>query len=627
MKKIKFLLFIFCMFLTSLGISSNVSAESFVVSAPDDFGMVADFNAGNGTTVTTKLGHIYVNGNLTYCIEPLKTISTGTIMIPSSKLDAEMRETLSIISFNGYNGNNRNSDKWYAATQIYMWEVLGTNPSVRGFDDYPAYRQQLIDNITQFHKKPSFDETKVTLEKGVAKEIVDTNNVLSSFKQLIHKGSATMNRLSDRLVLNTSSNAYLEGQISYKKLDDAQLGIPFVYQGASNDAPQSIIYPHISRNVEGKITYRVQPFGHVKFTKRGEVLSSVKKEDSEFGSVYRLNYSEDYLKDVQVKVFAREDVNDVWGNKVYSKNQEVEILTSIDQSTQGKKLHAGKYYLKEFKALNGFVLDNKEYDFEIMKNNPEIDIKDILLKNERTRVNLEFVKKFEEGSLLDLTNAYKDVVFGVYTKEDVYSYRKQLLVPKDSLVYKSGIDEKGNLLEKMDLPQGSYYLKELSTNEHFVLDEKQYDFKVELNNEKEMTLKLGDNGNLENKLHRSNLKIFKVDEKGKKPLQATFVLYDQNMKEITEFATNENGEFVFEGLVDGDYFIQEIEAPEGYKLNGKLQKVTLRKDMVVTIKNKKAAVVNASIETNDSAQHKGFELSMLASMTMMYGLVLRKLKF
>ena len=627
MKRLKYLLLVCCTLLSCLCLSEKTKADSIVVKAPDEFsGMMVDFHLSDGSVHSSKVGHIYANDMLTYCVEPLKSISTGNVMVPSNKLDATMRETLSVISYNGYNSANRNSDKWYAATQIYMWEALKMNPVVRGFDDYGSYRSQIETNINNFYQRPSFDNQQVTLEKGIEKTLLDTNNVLSSFKQLTHKGEAGLNRLSDRLILKSDSNAYSQGQITYRKLEDSQLGLPIVYQGAYDDTPQTIIYPHVSRNIEGNITYRIQPYGYLKFTKRGEVLTSSDKKESEFGDVYQLQFQEDYLKDVKVRIYAREEVKDVWGKKLYEKNQLVEEITSLNNAVQGKKLQAGKYYLKEFETVNGYVLDNKEYDFEISNVNKEIDIKDILLKNDRSKIEVEFQKQFEEGSLLDLSDAYKDIKMGIYTKKDIYTYQKELSVPAHSLVYVSKIDAQGKLVETLDLPEGEYYLKELSTNEHFVLDEKEYDFQVTFQHEPKVKISLGDNGRLVNKLHRNQLQIYKVSENEKKPLKATFVLYNQNMDEIEEFTTDKNGLYVFENLVDGVYFIQEIEAPDGYVINGKIQKITLNQDLKYTVKNKKKRVVNASIETNDQSNHRPWELSMLGGMVALYGLVIRRLR-
>ncbi len=202
------------------------------------------------------------------------------------------------------------------------------------------------------------------------------------------------------------------------------------------------------------------------------------------------------------------------------------------------------------------------------------------------------------------------------------------MIKANDLVYLSGINQDGYLLEEADLPLGEYYLKELSTNKHYVLDENSYPFRVEANGQRIIEITIG-NGDLENKLHRNELTIHKVDKESEKPLSAKFVLYDEMMNEIETFMSDEHGSYVFEELIDGVYYLQEIEAPEGYKLNPKLHKITLMEDLTYTMDNEKIPEKEKKtvvVETNDQANHRPIEVMMLSSMSIVYAWVLRKLK-
>lgn len=603
---------------------SDASAQSIISKVEQIPGVSADFTLDDGSVHKTFLTYLYANDQLSYCVEPIKTIHPNTTLEVSSSLDAATREKLSIISYHGYNNSNRHSDKWYMATQIMIWEELGHNFKLIGFDDYASYKQKICESMNMYHILPSFINRKVTLKQGEKTILKDDFNVLNQFANIQNDGSAHMNVNGNTLELEAVDNLYTKGMIHINKFFPEQLGLPIVYRGQNDESVQQIMHPHISQNISGSLEYRVQPYGYVKINKTGEILTKTDKQESAFGSVYTPYYEKRILPDVEIGVYAKENVNDVWGNRIYDKGVLVDTLISGKKDVS-KELPAGKYFIKELKTVAGYVLDTKEYAFEIgIDENHKIQ-HEFSLYNKRAKVKIKLHKSFEEGSLLDLSEAYKDVNFGIYSKNDIYNSQNQLIIKADELVYLSGINQDGSLKEEADLPLGEYYLKEMSTNKHYLIDDNVYEFKVEENGQSEILIVIG-NGELKNKLHRNALKILKKDKGNEKPLSAKFVLYDELMNEIETFKTDKNGSYVFENLVDGTYYLQEIEAPKGYALNPKLQKITLFEDVVYTMKNEKLPKEEPVVKTNDQANHQPMEMMMLGSMSVVYAWILRKLK-
>lgn len=587
-----------------------LEAEEFIATTTKPFENMYVVNTQ--TNHRSDLGYLFVNDELVYCIEPLKFVNDGDVVIPSGELSNELRETLSIISFMGYS-SSRSSEKWYAATQIMIWEALGYSQTVYGFDDYESYRQQIQERIDNFYKLPSFSNQLFTLKKGVTQVIDDTNKVLSLFGEVIASDKdIKLERFGDQIHLTSTSNRKNKGDIAIRKFNDASLGLAIVYIGKDNKNTQSMIKTQLSKNVNGLFHYNVQPYGKLILKKRGEIIDRIEKEKTIFGDKFTIKYVEAGLSNVVIDVYAREDIVDVNNVVIYKKNQRIETLVSNDSEVVSKELIDGKYYLKERKALEAYVLDNKEYDFTIHNDTVEFDTQEKTLINKRSKIDVRIQKVMEEHPFLDLSEAYQDVQFGIYNTEDILDKDEEVLVPKESLLYSSKLKEDGSLKEKVDLPLGKYYLKELKTNKNYVLDANKYPFELEGNNKETITVEIGKD-KLKNKLIRSKLKIFKVDDENKKPLQATFVLYDQKMNRIKEFETNVNGEFTIDNLVNGIYYIQEKEAPKDYRLNPTFYKVEIDgRDIELKLENKKEA--KAVVNTFDSTHFQNFSLMLLLPM-------------
>lgn len=103
---------------------------------------------------------------------------------------------------------------------------------------------------------------------------------------------------------------------------------------------------------------------------------------------------------------------------------------------------------------------------------PISDDNALSLWNGRQFAQLTLTKEIE-SSLFD-HEAYKDVVFGVYAAEDIV-YQGEVVLTKDSLVGIGKVDE-DKKVRVMLYHAGKYYLKELSTNGRYVLDDAKYYF-------------------------------------------------------------------------------------------------------------------------------------------------------
>ena len=137
-----------------------------------------------------------------------------------------------------------------------------------------------------------------------------------------------------------------------------------------------------------------------------------------------------------------------------------------------------------------------------------------------------------------------------------------------------------------NLSKGKYFIKEVSNDKKFVLDDNYYEANLKVNeNNRIIDIFL----ELENKLKRGNLKIKKIDFDTKIPIKDTEFIIMKDEKIIYQGKTNADGIIELNDLVYGIYKIKEVIASNGYLLNEMIYEVKIddeNKDVYIEIENK-----------------------------------------
>lgn len=211
--------------------------------------------------------------------------------------------------------------------------------------------------------------------------------------------------------------------------------------------------------------------------------------------------------------------------------------------------------------------------------------------------NLDITKYGEK--LLYINNGYKyenkllkNVEFELYADEDIYNLLGELVFKKNEKITELKTDENGNAKLENALYLGKYYLLEKSTSDNHVLDNKKYEFtiKYEENNNLEETI------TLYNHLPKGSLKLLKVNHKGESLSNAYFEIFNSENNLVFRGYTDKNGLINIEKLPLGTYYIKEIKAPDGYKINREIIKFEITKDgQVIDVKAKNDLIVNVPI--------------------------------
>ena len=177
------------------------------------------------------------------------------------------------------------------------------------------------------------------------------------------------------------------------------------------------------------------------------------------------------------------------------------------------------------------------------------------------------------------------------------------VIPADGLISEISLAE--NMSAKFDtaLPFGKYYVQEIATDEHYVLNGKKYLVNFEYMGQ-EVTTVTVDCGEFKNALKRGKISGKKVDENEKSLENALFGLFAVDTAEFTAdnaymtAVSDENGHFEFDKIPYGEYIVREIEAPTGYILSDESYPVTISEDgEVIEIK-----AVNKSTKVRISKQ-------------------------
>ncbi|WP_257151147.1 MSCRAMM family protein, partial [Bacillus toyonensis] len=140
-------------------------------------------------------------------------------------------------------------------------------------------------------------------------------------------------------------------------------------------------------------------------------------------------------------------------------------------------------------------------------------------------------------------------------------------------------DESGKVMSPK-LPLGEYTVKETKAPTGYKLSNKEW--KVTIQNEKEV-VKI----EAENEKILGSLQIIKMDDKDqtKRLAGAQFTLKDVKGNVVKEgITTDESGIVKVDGLVPGEYTLEETKAPEGYELTKQVIHVTVDGEKVIDVK-------------------------------------------
>lgn len=320
--------------------------------------------------------------------------------------------------------------------------------------------------------------------------------------------------------------------------------------------------------------------GKISVRKTGDIFTSVATASSAYTNengeiivnptTYTPMFADGDLSGAVFQVIAAEDIITLDGTVRASAGDVVaEITTDENGYAESDLLYLGKYEIKEITAPYGYVQNTESQFVGLTYAGQEIAVLDTVntsFVNDYQGVEISLSKVMENDELFGIygEDCYTSVSFGLFAAEDITA-ADGTVIPADGLISEVSLDE--NMTAKFDvqIPFGRYYVKEISTDEHYVLGGEKYLVNFEYMGQDIRTVDI-DCGQFVNLLKRGRIEGHKVDDKSEPLENAVFGLFTADCVKfsrdtaIMTAVSDENGFFEFDDVPFGKYIVREIES-------------------------------------------------------------------
>lgn len=469
-----------------------------------------------------KLPFRYQNGKLSYCIEPWKVINTKLYTstndwTQSGYTDEEKRQ-MELISHYGYGYEGHNTVRYYMATQELIWlfkddYVRWTTSLSDGAEEINVENEknEILNLVNKHNVMPSFTGRCYSDDYGKTLVLEDINNVLNNY---VIDTSLDYDRNNNSITIKL--NRFGSNKILFRTKGNNNETLLFRSKGVES---QSMVFFGFNDFKESELSINVDKV-KVRINKRDSETKDLIKEK---GTIFK-------VKDVNTGEYINEylEVND--GYAIIS-------------------LPKGKYELEEINASNGYVINSENQMFEINDNiTLNNEYYDIDVFNSHPKGEINVLKVNEDNMPLE------GVEIGLYDSNF-----------KMIKTYKTDVNGKINI---SDLDLETYYLKEISTLEGYILDNEYK--KVELKYKDDKSNIVTENIKITNEKVKCDVVYITSSNDGTILPNVEINVYDENNNIVYNGKTNSEGKITIEKLPYGKYYIKQIKVPSGYILNEKI---------------------------------------------------------
>lgn len=324
--------------------------------------------------------------------------------------------------------------------------------------------------------------------------------------------------------------------------------------------------------------------GRISVQKSGEIFNSVSENNEKYTPIFE----EKGLAGAVFQVIAAEDIITPDGTvRANAGDVVAELVTDANGYAESNLLYLGKYEIVEVSAPYGYVKKSKIQAVELTYAGQEIAVRDTVnssFNNDYQGFEISFEKFMEHDELFGIgdKDEYKAVRFGLFADEEILAADGSM-IPENGLIAEVSLNENMKSVIAEKLPFGRYYVQEIATDEHYILNGEKYLVNFEYMGQEMTTVDI-DCGTFINDIKRGSVsgkKVNKHDEPLEKALFGLFKADETDFTAEKAYLTDESdedGNFGFENIPYGEYIVREIKAPTGYILSDESYSVTISED-------------------------------------------------
>ncbi len=506
----------------------------------------------------------FANGQEAYCIEPGIMLAHGDVL-RSDVIDVwnsfsyEQQNAIKLALLCGRAGNSSHlpgtPSCQQTATQMLIWEfVTGARqpspPYTRGNDEIytclvsngqNAEIGQIYDTILSYMLSymtlPSFMTAVSTTApqeelpydgSTYSLTLTDTNNVIGNYSFSASDTAVSVEVSGNQLILRSASP--LSAPVTVVATRNSAYTAASTFTPYGSTTRQDIV---VGVEAMGGMTgYLTLKANHKEFritvTKEDGLTGTAQGDGTLAGAVYGLYHGDTLIETCTT------DANG-------------QFTTGYYEAGEG-------WTIREIAPSPGYLLDTTVYPVPATADQLPTIKNDLTLTVKENPILGQFsISKLAVNSAAGTEAPETGATFEVFPKS-VGSYEAAAESERDILT----CGENGTAQSKL-LPYGVYIIRQLSGWEGYVLDTTLHEVNITSDGE---TVSLS----IRNEIYKGSLTIQKVDKDSGQALpDARFRLLDSTGNPFAEGMTDANGILLFENIPFGDYYLEELEAPDGYK--------------------------------------------------------------